>query len=166
VAFEIEFAESVEEHLEFVTTAERSRVLDAIDRQLKDSPLIETRNRKPFEAQSRRPSDCGTGDPTMKKVSVERASRSLGEYAAELQNEIVVVTKGRRAVAALVPLNNVDRESLALSTHPEFLDLIKRARAEVAAGKTLSLDEMRRRVLPRTATNKRLQPTARKRRGG
>ncbi len=48
MAFEIEFAESVEEHLEFVTTAERSRVLDAIDRQLKDSPLIETRNRKPL----------------------------------------------------------------------------------------------------------------------
>ena len=102
----------------------------------------------------------------MKKVSVERASRSLGEYASELHNEIVVVSKGSRAVAALVPLNNVDRESLALSTHPEFLKLIKRARAEIAAGKTLPLDEMRRRVLPRTATNKRLQPTARKRRGG
>jgi len=102
----------------------------------------------------------------MKKVSVERASRSLGEYAAELQNEIVVVTKGSRAVAALVPLNNVDRESLALSTHPEFLKLIKRARAEVAAGKTLSLDEMRRRVLPRAPAIKRLQPTAPKRRDG
>ena len=102
----------------------------------------------------------------MKKVSVGQAPRSLGQYAAELEDEIVVVTKGSRAVAALVPLKNVDRESLALSTHPEFLKLIKRARAEVAAGKTLSLDEMRRRVLPRTPANKRLQPTAPKRRGG
>lgn len=102
----------------------------------------------------------------MKKVSVGRASRSLGEYAAELEDEIVVVTKGSRAVAALVPLKNVDRESLALSTHPEFLKLVKRARIEIAAGKTLSLDEMRRRVLRRGSANKRLQPTAPKRRGG
>jgi antitoxin (DNA-binding transcriptional repressor) of toxin-antitoxin stability system len=102
----------------------------------------------------------------MKKVSLGQASRSLGEYAAELEDEIVVVTKGRRPVAALVPLKNVDRESLALSTHPGFLKLIQRARAEVAGGKTLSLDEMRRRVLPRGAANKRLQPTAPKRRGG
>ena len=38
----------------------------------------------------------------------------LAQYASEVKDEIVVVTKGRRAVAALVPLKNVDRESLAL----------------------------------------------------
>ena len=48
MAYEIGFAESVEEHLKFITTAERSRVLDAIDRQLRHSPLVETRNRKPL----------------------------------------------------------------------------------------------------------------------
>jgi len=56
----------------------------------------------------------------MRKLSLAQASQSLAKYAAELKNDIVVVTKGRRAVAALVPLKNVDRESLALSTHPEF----------------------------------------------
>jgi antitoxin (DNA-binding transcriptional repressor) of toxin-antitoxin stability system len=101
----------------------------------------------------------------MKKVSLGQASRSLGEYATELEDEIVVVTKGNRAVAALVPLTNVDRESLALSSHPEFLELVKQARGEIATGKTLSLEEMRRKVLPRTAASKRLQPTAPKRRG-
>jgi hypothetical protein len=83
----------------------------------------------------------------MKKLSVGQASRSLGEYASELNDDIVVVTKGARAVAALVPLRNVDRESLALSAHPEFLKLIRRARAEIAAGKSLSLAAVRRRVL-------------------
>jgi len=38
----------------------------------------------------------------------------LAQYASELKDEIVVVTKGRRAVAVLVPLKNVDREPLAL----------------------------------------------------
>jgi antitoxin (DNA-binding transcriptional repressor) of toxin-antitoxin stability system len=91
----------------------------------------------------------------MKKLSVGQASRSLGEYAAELDDDIVVVTKGARAVAALVPLRNVDRESLALSAHPEFLKLIGRARAEIAAGKSLSLADVRRRVLSQTASKAR-----------
>lgn len=101
----------------------------------------------------------------MKRITVGQASRSLGDYAAEMDDEIVVVTKGARAVAALVPLKNVDRESLALSTHPEFLGLMRRARAEVAAGDTLSLPEVRRALAPKPA-NKRLQPTAPKRRRG
>lgn len=101
----------------------------------------------------------------MKRVTVGQASRSLGAYATELDDEIVVVTKGTRPLAALVPLKNVDKESLALSTHPGFLTLVRRARAEVAAGKTLSLKELRRGMGPKPA-NKRLQPTAPKRRGG
>ncbi len=101
----------------------------------------------------------------MRKVSVAQASDSLGKYAAELKDEIVVVTKGKRAVAALVPLANVDRDSLALSTHPEFLALIRKARAEIKAGRTISLQEIRTRVLPRKkAANSRLQRTARTRR--
>ena len=82
----------------------------------------------------------------MKKVTLAQASRPLAQYASELKDEIVVVTEGKRAVAALVPLKNVDRESLALSTHPEFMKLVKRARAEFAAGRTVSLQEMRARA--------------------
>ncbi len=43
------------------------------------------------------------------------------------------------AVAAIVPLKNVDRESLGLSHHPEFLELMAQSRAEFAAGRKLSL---------------------------
>lgn len=101
----------------------------------------------------------------MRKVSLAQASRPLAKFATELTDEIVVVTKGRRAVAALVPLANVDRESLALSTHPEFLALVAKARSEVAAGRTVSLEEMRKRVLPtRAASRPRAQRRARSRR--
>lgn len=101
----------------------------------------------------------------MKRVTVGQASRSLGAYASELEDEIVVVTEGNRAVAALVPLRDVDRESLALSAHPEFLSLVRRSRAEVAAGKTLSLGEVRRAVGAKPV-NKRLHQRAPKRRRG
>lgn len=101
----------------------------------------------------------------MRTVSVVNASDSLGKYAKALKREIVVVTRGKRVLAALVPLRNVDQESLALSMHPEFLALVKKARAELAAGRSLTLAEIRKRVLPTDESpNPRLQRTARARR--
>ena len=61
----------------------------------------------------------------MKRINLSSADRPLAEYAADLRDEIVLFTKRNRAVAAIVPLKNVDRESLALSHHPEFLELIQ-----------------------------------------
>jgi len=79
----------------------------------------------------------------MKTLALSTASRSLAEYANELTDEVVLLTKPNRPIAAIVPLRNVDRETLALSTHPGFLARIERSRREVAAGKTLSLEQMR-----------------------
>ena len=85
----------------------------------------------------------------MKTIKLASASRSLAEYAKELDDQIVVVIDRNKPVAAVVPLRNVDRESLALSSHPEILEIIAKSRRQFAAGKTLSLEEMRRAVLPR-----------------
>ena len=98
----------------------------------------------------------------MKTLRLSTALRPLADYVADFGDETVVLTEGNRAIAALVPLRNVDRDSLALSQHPEFLDLIARSRAEFTAGQTISLDEMKRRVLPKRSPNKRMQPTASK----
>lgn len=78
----------------------------------------------------------------MKTLALSTASRSLAEYASELDDEVVLLTKRNRPIAAIVPLRNVDRESLALSTHPGFLALIERSRREVVAGKTISFEQM------------------------
>ena len=79
----------------------------------------------------------------MKTLALSTASRSLAEYASELDDEVVLPTKRNRPIAALVPLRNVDRETLALSTHPGFLALIERSRREVATGKTFSFEQIR-----------------------
>ena len=102
----------------------------------------------------------------MKRLRLSSAVRPLADYVAEFRDETVVLTEGNRAVAAIISLKNVDRESLALSQHPEFLELIARSRAEFAAGRTISLGEMKRRVLPKRSPNKRMQPTARRARRG
>ena len=96
----------------------------------------------------------------MKTIKLSDASRPLAEYARELDAEIMVLTDGSRPVAAIVPLKGVDQESLALSAHPEFLDIIALSRAQFASGKTLSLDEMKTAVLPKWKPRKRLEPSA------
>ena len=94
----------------------------------------------------------------MKTISLSKASRPLAEYAADLGGEIVVLTQRNRPVAAIVPLKPSDRESVALSGHPEFLELIARSRADVRSGRVASLEEMRRLFPVERPPNRRLQP--------
>ena len=95
----------------------------------------------------------------MKSINLASAHRPLADYAADLGDEILVLTKGNRAVAVIVPLRKVDRESLALSNHPEFIKIIARSRAEFAAGRKLTLERMKRAV---SSTRKSRKQTKRK----
>lgn len=80
----------------------------------------------------------------MRTIKIEEASlKPLSEYAKELGEDLLVFTSNNQPVAAMVPLKNVDMESLALSYHPDFMEIIEKARAEIKAGRTLSLQEMK-----------------------
>jgi len=70
-----------------------------------------------------------------------------------------LVRDPRGPIAAVTPLKAVDRESLALIAHPEFLEHAARSRAQFASGQTLTMQEMRRAVLPRPKGNKALHRT-------
>ncbi len=100
----------------------------------------------------------------MKTIKLSTASGTLAKYAADLSNEIVVLTARNRPVAAIVPLKGLDRESIALSGHPEFLKIIARSRAQFRRGQTISLAEMKAAFAGRRSPNKRLQPTKARRR--
>ncbi|MCP5116430.1 MAG: hypothetical protein GY953_36835 [bacterium] len=54
----------------------------------------------------------------------------------------MLFTDKKRPVAALVSLRKVDRESLALSTNPQFWRIIETAREEIRAGRTISLEAL------------------------
>lgn len=56
---------------------------------------------------------------------------------------IIVITEDNKPVAALVPLKDMDKESVALSTNQEFLEIIEKARHEFESGKKISLEEMK-----------------------
>ncbi len=79
----------------------------------------------------------------MKSIEISTASKTLAEYASELDDDFVVLTSNSKPVAAIVSLKNIDPESLALCTNAEFLEIIDQARREVAAGKTVSMERMK-----------------------
>ena len=68
--------------------------------------------------------------------------QSFLDVAETAKEETLVFTDKKRPVAALVSLRKVDRESLALSTNPEFLRIIETARKEIRAGKARSLEAL------------------------
>jgi PHD/YefM family antitoxin component YafN of YafNO toxin-antitoxin module len=87
----------------------------------------------------------------MKKITISEASKPLAQYATEIEDEMILITADGKPLAAVIPLKhmeNVDEESLALSASKVFLEIIEGARSEVRSGKTLTLDEMKRAVLP------------------
>jgi antitoxin (DNA-binding transcriptional repressor) of toxin-antitoxin stability system len=82
----------------------------------------------------------------MKVIEMKDATGSLAEYAGRVDVEPVVVTVDGRPVAALVALENVDLETVALSQNPKFIELIERSRARHEAEGGISSAEMRRRL--------------------
>lgn len=85
----------------------------------------------------------------MKVIRIEDAKRSLADYAAESE-EAVVVTVNGKPVAALMPLENADLETVSLSTNPKFMRIIERSRKRQRKEGGVSSDEMRRRLgIPR-----------------
>ena len=83
----------------------------------------------------------------MRTIEIEKESlKPLVEYTKELGEDVLVFTSNKQPIAAMVPLRNVDKESLALSCHPDFIELIEKARAEFKAGKILSLEKMKNEV--------------------
>jgi antitoxin (DNA-binding transcriptional repressor) of toxin-antitoxin stability system len=83
----------------------------------------------------------------MKTVEIAEATHPLADYILEAQAEPLVVTDQGIPAALILPLANVDLESIALSTNPDFIALIERARARAREEGTISAAEMRRRVL-------------------
>ena len=84
----------------------------------------------------------------MKTLELPKEIASLLPVAEAADAQTLVFIEKKRPVAALVSLKNVDRESLALSTNPQFLRIIDRSRKEIRAGKTVSLESVERRYRP------------------
>ena len=84
----------------------------------------------------------------MKLVEKADATRTLAEYTTDIESGPVIVTDHGCPVAALVPIENADLETVTLGTNEQFLKLIERSRARVAQEGAISSEDMRRRFQP------------------
>ncbi|SRR5712692_7751465 len=98
----------------------------------------------------------------MKKLKITEATASLAEYARQLNHGPLVVTENGKPIAALVPVEGVDWESLAVGTSPKFLDIIERSRRRHEAEGGISIDEMRERLGLKRGANQRSKSKSRK----
>lgn len=89
----------------------------------------------------------------MKTLEMAKAVEPLAKYAQRLNKSSVILTERGKPVAALVPIQNADWETVRLSTHPGFLALIERSRARQKREGGLTSREVRKRL--------GLKPTAR-----
>jgi antitoxin (DNA-binding transcriptional repressor) of toxin-antitoxin stability system len=82
----------------------------------------------------------------VKRLELKNATRSLADYAREVESESVLITSRGKAIAALVPVNGGDEETVSLSLNAKFLQIIERSREQFRQGKGVSSAEVRRRL--------------------
>lgn len=82
----------------------------------------------------------------MRIIDIDQADASLADYASGLSEEPVIVTQNGKPIAALVNLENVDFETISLSSNPKFKEMVERSRASRREKGGISSAEMRQRL--------------------
>ena len=82
----------------------------------------------------------------MKKIEMKEASGPLSEYARKARKNPIIVVKGGKPFAAVVPIRNADAETVSLSTNRQFLAIIERSRTRLKKEGGISAKEIRRRL--------------------
>ncbi len=82
----------------------------------------------------------------MKSVELIDATAALKDYAEQLTQEPIVVTRGGKAVAALVRLRPSDLESFLVSESPVFKRIVRRSRASYKRGGGLTREQLEERL--------------------
>ena len=80
----------------------------------------------------------------MKKIELTDATKSLADYVKEMDGISIMIMYKGVALAALVPLDNADYETVSLSTNPEFIAMLERSRARGREKGGFSTAEMRK----------------------
>ena len=82
----------------------------------------------------------------MKAVEINEATDPLRDYAEQLTKEPVVVTRGGKAIAALVRIRPSDLESLLVSESPVFKRIVRKSRTSYKRDHGLTREELEKRL--------------------
>jgi prevent-host-death family protein len=65
---------------------------------------------------------------TIRRVELADATEPLARYAQAVDEGPLVVTRDGEPIAVVLSIDNADLETVALSNHPRFLEVIERSR--------------------------------------
>ncbi len=82
----------------------------------------------------------------MKTIDIHEATAPLAEYAHLVATEPVIVMSDGKPLMALVDVEDVDFETISLSTNKEFLEIIRYSRERHEKEGGFSSKEMRQRM--------------------
>lgn len=82
----------------------------------------------------------------LRVIKMNEATQALAKYAQEVSSGPIIVTENGKPIAAVISLENIDAETISLSTNPQFLALIEQSRARLKAEGGVSSEDMRRRL--------------------
>ncbi|MGK7905154.1 MAG: type II toxin-antitoxin system Phd/YefM family antitoxin [Hormoscilla sp.] len=77
----------------------------------------------------------------MRKVEISEAEAPWAEYVQD--REPIVLTRDGQPVAAVVPIEGIDLETLMVSMNPNFIDIIERSRQSQKEHGRIFLEEVR-----------------------
>ena len=77
-------------------------------------------------------------------LNKSEANASLADYVDQINDDPIVVMVNDKPVAVLLPLENIDLETLSLSMNPKFQAIIERSRQRDETEGRLSSEEVRR----------------------
>jgi antitoxin (DNA-binding transcriptional repressor) of toxin-antitoxin stability system len=80
----------------------------------------------------------------MKTLKIEDATDLLANYAADPNQEPVILTVKGKPVAVVLPTQGADRETISLSFHPKFLAIMERSRIRHEREGGMSIEEARK----------------------
>ena len=83
----------------------------------------------------------------MKTIEMPANHAEFRRAIQHARREAVVLTQRGKPIAAMVPLEDADAETLSLSTNRRFLGILRQSFKQLDAGRSVSFEEMQRRVL-------------------
>jgi hypothetical protein len=99
----------------------------------------------------------------MKTLEIAKATRSLSDYAKQVDHEAVLVLRNGKPLAVLSSAKGMDAESIALANNPKFVAIIQRSRVRHEREGGIPLEEVHRLLglTPRTkGAKKKSRPAA------
>lgn len=81
---------------------------------------------------------------SVRKVDIADATEPLARYAKNVEKGPVVVTSNGQPIAVVVGVENADLETVLMSNHPRFLDVVERSRTRQDQEGGIPSSEMRR----------------------